>query len=306
MVKHRQSAKVKPPAPNNTASPIIQKEVIVAIIGVIGTILIAVINKFLPSPPVPTATPIIVTITETSLPTVTSTPNISSGCRQDMAYIPEGFFWLGSENDLAFEDEAPRRRIFLDAYCIDLTEVDNREYNKFLTQTYPNRTLKPDNQLPVVNIIWENANNYCEWIGGALPSEYQWEKAAKGGNEYEYPWGNQWEENKANDNGSPDLESVESFIDGRNDFGILNMAGNAAEWTADWYDPQWYSKIEDDAYNPISPPYSADRQFKAIRGGSYIDGKELIRTSARISSQAYPPDVPFSFIGFRCVASPKP
>jgi iron(II)-dependent oxidoreductase len=223
-----------------------------------------------------------------------------------MAYIPKGYFWIGSENDSAYEDESPRRHIFLDAYCIDLTEVSNKEYNIFLAQNYPNRPLNPDNQLPVVDIVWEHANNYCEWAGGMLPSEYQWEKAAKGGTEYEYPWGNEWDENKANDNGSPALENVESFIEGRNKYGILNMAGNAAEWTADWYDPQWYSNIVDDAYNPISPPYSVERQFKVVRGGSYIDGKDLIRTSVRISSQAYPPDVPFPFIGFRCIANPKP
>jgi formylglycine-generating enzyme required for sulfatase activity len=307
MVKPRQSARVKQSPKNNAPSPIMQKEVIVAIIGVVGTILIAILNKYLPSTlsPIPTPTPIVVIVTETSIPTVTTTPNTSSNCLQGMAYVPGGTFTLGGVDADAKSNEKPIRQIYLDPYCIDINEVSNTVYLNYLSSAQIHQsTLYPNDNNPVVNVTWYEANKFCQYFGKTLPSEYQWEKAARGSNDNRiYPWGNSRDLNKAN---IENLQFIMSFVDefesGGSPYGILNMAGNAAEWTQDWYAEKWYEEIPDFGKNPSGPESAAEGGTKVVRGGSLVEIWENARVSARFGTIA--PDQSRDYLGFRCVSLP--
>lgn len=153
---------------------------------------------------------------------------------------------------------------------------------------------------PVSHVTWYGAEAYCRALGRRLPTEAEWERAARGVNNTVYPWGNEWNPELANTRDSSTIMpfSVHEFGQGATSTGLLNMAGNVAEWVADWYLPDYYSRT-DDLENPHGP---AAGLVKVIRGGSWSDRAFFARSVHRMSAV---PNEGHSYIGFRCaVATP--
>lgn len=191
--------------------------------------------------------------------------------RTEMVYIPDGPFLMGSDDETALPDTRPAHEVVLKAYRIDRYEVTNRQFAMCVETgyCYPPRDLssstRPDYytneayaDYPVIHVDWNQAQAYCSWAGKRLPTEAEWEKAARGTQGDLYPWGN-WlpAEIPAQTGlfGSGDTAPVDSFPEGASIYGVYNMAGNVWEWTADQYDQYYYSK------SPAQDP-------KAVTGGN--------------------------------------
>lgn len=243
-----------------------------------------------------------------------------------MVYVPEGEFRMGSDDHQ--DDEKPVHNVYLGAFWIDQYEVTNGMYAKcveakicFVPISYYfgtpifNLNLEivsymPDNSKfldqvatdpdffsqPVTNIFWENANAYCRWVDRRLPTEAEWEKAARGVDRRTYPWGEKVDCTKANFSscvGNP--SRVGSYEAGQSPYGVYDMAGNAMEWVADWYGNTYYQKSP--YKNPLGPESGLYRVF---RGGSWNSQDTASRTANR---PGYMANLPIDFIGFRCASS---
>lgn len=223
------------------------------------------------------------------------------------------------------EAAGPAHEVYLDSYYIDKYEVTNRQYNAFVETTghgaphEGHRPAKLDGlDQPVVNVTWFDAQAYCEWTGGRLPTEAEWEKAARGIEGSVYPWGNDWNFNKlqsaeriaqrplANyedwhawhltifNNLEATAADVGSFPEGASPYGVMDMAGNVAEWTADWFDSQYYANSP--KQNPAGPEKGT---WKVIRGGAWDAPNAITNTWYR--DKFIIPWSPSVVIGFRCV-----
>jgi formylglycine-generating enzyme required for sulfatase activity len=197
--------------------------------------------------------------------------------------VPAGEFWMGSPQNEGNDDEHPRHKVYLDAYYIGKYEVTNEQFARFVNQTgysaqgdWKKYYRSNSASHPVVNVSWIDAKTYCEWAGLRLPTEAEWEKAARGTDSREYPWGNKWDAGKCNNFSGPRLSGmanlyngrgtlpVGSFSKGASPYGAMDMAGNVYEWCADWYDENYYQKSS--SYNPKGPYNEAHR---VLRGGSW-------------------------------------
>jgi formylglycine-generating enzyme required for sulfatase activity len=229
-----------------------------------------------------------------------------------MIYMPPGVFIMGS--DEGNSDEQPMHTVYLDAFYIDGTEVTNAQYRACVEAGAchtPGQTTYYDNpdyaEHPVVYVSWNDANAYCWWAGRRLPTEAEWEKAARGMDGRVYPWGNTFDGSKMNfcdrncpydwkdasvDDGYADTAPVGSYLAGASPYGALDMAGNVWEWVADWYDSGYYSQLPQ--RNPPGPDSSETR---VLRGGSWKDGPDFVRCASR--SRLVPGDKNES-VGFRC------
>jgi formylglycine-generating enzyme required for sulfatase activity len=220
--------------------------------------------------------------------------------------VPAGEFTMGGSNI-----DNPRHPVYLDAFYMDKYEVTTSRYARFLQATRRKLPFKwsevglvSHGDLPVIGVTWEDANAYCRWAGKRLPTEAEWEKAARGTDGREYPWGNEAPTPRhANFNkccewkGYGVLATVGSLEAGRSPYGIYDLAGNVSEWVADWYDMTSY-KYELDR-NPKGP---ADGEEKVVRGGSWYDPGSLQRSALR--SRNYP-SAPSTDRGFRCAKDAK-
>ncbi|RMH35811.1 MAG: hypothetical protein D6690_08005 [Nitrospirae bacterium] len=226
-----------------------------------------------------------------------------------MVRIPAGEFTMGSNEH---EDETPHQ-VVLDAYDIDTYEVSNSEYRAFLKATghpapayWDDPRLNGDNQ-PVVGVNWYDAKAFCEWKGKRLPTEAEWEHAAKGPAGHHYPWGHEIDPSKANYGQHVGRTApVNAYPEGVSGFGVYNMAGNVFEWVADWYDPNYY-KVSP-AWNPQGPPiginFAGQGPVKVLRGGSWLAPKTSLHTSHRFWNQ--PENNSYGVgLGFRCAKSVK-
>jgi formylglycine-generating enzyme required for sulfatase activity len=230
----------------------------------------------------------------------------------EMMFVPQGTFPMGSPSGAGREDERPQHNVFLDAYWIDKTEVTNAMYQKcveaggctephlFNSMTRDSYYGNPDyDDFPVINVDWYQAKDYCSWAGRALPTEAQWEKAAKGVASQTYPWegdvivpGNVM----ANyNNNIGDTTKVGSYPKGASPYGALDMAGNVWEWVADMYGADYYSSSVQS--NPTGPISGTNR---VMRGGSWNDYGYYFRTTNR--GYYYPTNY-ISTLGFRCAVA---
>lgn len=223
---------------------------------------------------------------------------------REMIEIPEGPFKMGSqEGDY---DEAPEHQIYLSTFYIDKYEVTQGEYERFVKMTKrgkpfvpvfdddPSKILKPE--LAAMGMSWLDATAYCQWGGKRLPTEAEWEKAAKGEGNRKYPWGDTIGPKYANLDGDEDgykyLAPPGKFEAGRSYYGSYDMAGNVAEWVADTYDDKYYSKTP--YRNPMGPE---EGQNRVIRGGSWGEYPNGARVSKRFQAKIWRTD---ATIGFRC------
>lgn len=245
--------------------------------------------------------------------------NLPASRADAMVLIPAGEFIMGSEkldtenkarefgySQPWYVDEHPQRRLNLPAYYIDQFEVNNAAFAKFMLGTARGNVQTLREQIskqppkwanePVANIVWQYAYDYCAWAGKRLPAEAEWEKAARGSDGRDYPWGNTWDPTRANAGGGSGVVPVGSFAGGVSPYGVHDMAGNVSEWVQDWYQPypgadfksQWYGETH-----------------KVVRGGGWGGiGHYAVPYFYRTAFRDYEqPGRAFNDIGFRCAKS---
>jgi formylglycine-generating enzyme required for sulfatase activity len=279
-----------------------------------------------------------------TLEVISSARRISPKDGMSMVRIPQGSFQMGS--DTASDAEKPLHTVQLDTYWIDQTEVTNAQFEEFVWESkyetdaegagwsylydissarwrktdgvnwqHPQGTssnLEGLENHPVTHISWNDASAYCRWAGRRLPSEAEWEKAARGADSRLYPWGNQkpdhdllnfadknislgWADKKIDD-GYAFTSPVGNYPKGASPYGVMDMAGNVWEWVNDWYDPDYYQEPLVWA-NPVGPGATSGR---VLRGGSWADSASVARSSFRL---AYFPMDWYAYYGFRCAVS---
>jgi len=233
-----------------------------------------------------------------------------------MRLVPAGKFSMGSEN---YNREKPIHIVDLDAFYIDKYEVTNAAYKACVdegecdppkhTSSYTHDSYYGNSQFddsPVIYVDWNQANAYCEWRGASLPTEAQWEKAARGDDGRTYPWGNTFNGTNVNfcdtncsiddadknvDDGYADTAPVGSYESGKSPYGIYDMAGNVWEWVADWFDAYPGNTVSNDFYGT---------KYRVLRGGSWARSDDLVRSALRVWDS---PVINFNDIGFRCARS---
>lgn len=205
---------------------------------------------------------------------------------------------MGSEQAA---DEAPVHEVQVDSFWIGQTEVTNAQYGRCVTAgvcTAPGNSAWSDPaqaNYPVTDVNWSQAATYAKWVGGRLPTEAEWEKAARGTEQLTYPWGEAVADNErlnfqlVNQGVMP----VGTYPSGASPYGALDMAGNVEEWVADWHAVDYY------AQSPSSnPPGPASGIYRVVRGGSFHSNRGDVRTTKR--GTAFP-DAKYGSVGFRVV-----
>ena len=252
--------------------------------------------------PEPTATPEPGVTPEPTVPPPTPTEEPAPTVPDVMVQVPAGPFVMGTNDGSG--DDTPAQEVDLPAFEIDQFEVSNQDFAVFVQatgyKTYAESERSSSTWLkyaegkdnhPVVKVTWNDAVAYCEWAGKRLPSEAEWEKAAKGTEGYAYPWGNEFDVQKTNgkDRAIRSTTAVGSFPDGASPYGAMDMAGNVWEWTADWYQGYPGSSFQTDYYG---------ERFRVLRGGGWFETADYLRTTVR---NANTDTAASDDIGFRCV-----
>jgi len=256
----------------------------------------------------------------------------------DMVLIPAGKFEMGGDAGQAFslcqilyepyitlfecklnefEDEEPVHIVYLDEYNIDKYEITNADYQVCVedevcdppksTNSYTRDDYYENPEFenyPVIFVNWYDAQTYCEWRGARLPTEAEWEKAARGTDGRIYPWGDTFDGTLGNfcdrdyeyDDGFEDTAPVGSYPDGASPYGVMDMAGNVQEWVADWYGYRYYSESPKE-----NPQGESTGSMRGNKGGSFkCEGTYSVRAFDRLG---WFPEHKYDRLGFRCAAS---
>ena len=297
----------------------IKTEYVIAIIGAVATIVAGILSsplleKWLSSIPV-------VSATATLLPT-----EITDSKGVQMVLVPASEFIMGGNAEDAvamcekysntdcqksrFENEEPIHTVNLDSFYIDKYEVTNTNWKNCVNAKVCNLPVQTDSvtrtnyyidpeydDFPVINVTWHMAQDFCEWRDASLPTEAQWEKAARGIDGFIYPWGNNINCSYANyfsgSNGCVgDTTKVGSYKSGKSVYGVYDMAGNVAEWTLDWYSETYYQD------SPASDPQGPNSgEYRVYRGGAWYFVDFITRSTYRGNDK---PEQYIFYLGFRC------
>ena len=224
-----------------------------------------------------------------------------------MALVPAGEFTMGSSTEDA--DEQPAHLVHIDAFLIDIYEVTVMRYAAFLKATGGNlpSDWKTVNKAayqkhPVANVEWAEAAAYCTWAGKRLPTEAEWEKAARGTDGRLYPWGNDpptphhahYGKTGSHNHGA--VAPVGTLEQGKSPYGLYDMAGNVREWVSDWYDDDYYQNSP--SQNPTGP---SSGESKVLRGGSWDSSLQQLRSTLRYFHRSAHRHKDY---GFRCAKTP--
>jgi formylglycine-generating enzyme required for sulfatase activity len=255
---------------------------------------------------------------ETPTVTLSPSPTLGIGSSQvspidgmTLLYVPEGPFTMGA--DYGYSGERPVHEVTLSAFWVDQTEVTNGMYALCVEAGNCASPIRKSSNLidyyygfesyadyPVIFISWQDAADYCTWAGRRLPTEAEWEKAARGTDGRPYPWGSAAPDaTLANfDHNLDDVARVGSYPVGASLYEALDLAGNVSEWTADWYGEEYY------AISPeLDPPGPETGEHRVIRGGSWTGNDRGVWSFHRALRL---PDSPAFDIGFRCVQDAQP
>jgi len=245
--------------------------------------------------------------------------------KAEMVMVPAGEFLMGSDKKtdrLAYRSEIPQHRVYLDAFEIGKYEVTALEYLKFVLAT--NRSPQLDWRYdggnfqdsmahhPIMHVTWYDADAYCKWADQRLPTEAEWEKAARGSDGRLFPWGQEYAgPTRANFGRTglsgpvrdrperlllyPPIISVDKYENALSPYGLYQTIGNVAEWVADWYNPDYYKTAPD--RNPQGPEAGTQ---KAFRGGGWMDSTTTMRVAMRNGTD---PNTKINWLGFRCARS---
>jgi formylglycine-generating enzyme required for sulfatase activity len=240
----------------------------------------------------------------------------------EMILIPAGEFIMGTSDEQIkellrqfsywkreqFANEQPQHRVYLDEFYIDKYPVTNAQFERFVKATgykagddWRKYYTKGKEKHPVVCVSWNDASAYCKWAGKRLPTEAEWEKAARGTDGRIWPWGNAWDKSKCNlwEGGPATTTPVGSYPAGASPYGVMDMVGNMWEWCADWYDENYYYYRNSPKRNPRGPNTG---QWRVLRGGSWMGNiTYYLRCAAR---DHYGPTDTCLNGGFRC-SSPR-
>ena len=254
---------------------------------------------------------------------------IKDDTKENMIFIPEGSFTMGfkidNDHDWGDMDEEPVHQVTLSSYWIDKYEVTSSNFTKFLNENKneahrfieitPSVTVQFDDNVyqprkglenyPVNRVSWFGADAYCKWKEKRLPTEAEWEKAARGTDQRIFPWGNEFPDNsrvtfrrKFSEKGFHVMEPVEGMKNGISPFRVHQMAGNVWEWVSDWFDATAY---QDE--NRIDPKGPESGISKVLRGGNWYYKAYYMRTTYRFNER---PDIFKVWQGFRCARQAKP
>ena len=254
---------------------------------------------------------------------------IKDDTKENMIFIPEGSFTMGfkidNDHDWGDMDEEPVHQVTLSSYWIDKYEVTSSNFTKFLNENKneahrfieitPSVTVQFDDNVyqprkglenyPVNRVSWFGADAYCKWKEKRLPTEAEWEKAARGTDQRIFPWGNEFPDNsrvtfrrKFSEKGFQVMEPVEGMKNGISPFRVHQMAGNVWEWVSDWFDATAY---QDE--NRIDPKGPESGISKVLRGGNWYYKAYYMRTTYRFNER---PDIFKVWQGFRCARQSMP
>jgi formylglycine-generating enzyme required for sulfatase activity len=224
-----------------------------------------------------------------------------------MVSVKEGCFTMGGTIAGAPPNTRPVRQVCLKSFRIDAYEVTNAQYQLFVLKDNHDSPVDwsgdkyppGKNNYPVVNVSWEDTATYCKSVDKRLPTEAEWEKAARGDDQRLWPWEDDPDPLPANlvDSGLNRTQPVGSYPDGKSFYGAYDMAGNVWEWVNDWYESDYYAVAPDQ--DPPGPPGPPNTQFKVVRGGGWGDNRALAYTFYRLGIYV-PTFSNSSKIGFRC------
>ena len=254
---------------------------------------------------------------------------IKDDTKENMIFIPEGSFTMGFkiENDHEWGDmdEEPVHQVTLSSYWIDKYEVTSSNFANFLNENIneahrfieitPSVTIQIEDNVyqprkglenyPVNRVSWFGADAYCKWKGKRLPTEAEWEKAARGTDQRIFPWGNEFPDNsrvtfrrKFSEKGFQVMEPVDGMKDGISPFGVHQMAGNVWEWVSDWFDSSVY--LDENRIDPKGPESGIS---KVLRGGNWYYKAYYMRTTYRFNEK---PEIFKVWQGFRCANRAMP
>jgi formylglycine-generating enzyme required for sulfatase activity len=257
--------------------------------------------------------------TPTEIPTPTPEPEfgavqVSPIDGAEMVYIPRGSFWMGAQDtdQLAQFQEKPLHEVMISGFWMDREFVTNGMYMRCAESGRCTKPVSHDDinpnygkaeylDYPVVYITWNQADEYCKAVGRRLPTEAEWEKAARGTDGRIYPWGDtQPTADLVNFNNQfSGVQPIRLYEKGASPYGVLDMAGNAREWVYDWFSETFYgeSAAVEVPVDPFGPPEGTE---KVLRGGSFKDKEIYLRTTSRLK---HVPNSPGDNRGFRCAWS---